>query len=430
MTAVPWLDLADEPDSVFAWRNGRPLSRSEFACAAATVAAQLPDARYLINHCSSRYLFSVALAAVARRGATSLLPASAGEGAIAALNRMYAGVPVINDTVVDSWLSGAPQHPPRARLCDADHVAAIAFTSGSTGQPRACPKSWRLLAMSAWLCRQVVGGGRRFNVVATVPAQHMFGLETSICTAMAAGWALFDGPSFFPTEIAAALESVPRPRLLVSSPFHLRHLLAANIVLPEIDIVLSATAPLSADLACEIERRCQAEVHEIYGCSEGGSLATRRTAQDELFTPYPGVRFYAEGTGFAVSADHMGSAVALADQLEIATDGRVRLLGRDADMVKVAGRRASLTEIARHLLALPGVQDAAVFLPGSGDGARPAALVVAVGQTEEHIRRALAQVLDPIFVPRPLRLVAKLPRNALGKVPHSELMACLAQTHD
>ena len=94
-------------------------------------------------------------------------------------------------------------------------------------------------------------------------------------------------------------------------------------------------------------------------------------------------------------------------------------------MIKVAGRRASLSEITRILVSLAGVQDAAVFVPQQGDEARPAALVVAPGQTESQLRAALAPLLDPIFIPRPLRIVPTLPRNALGKLPRAELLALL-----
>jgi acyl-coenzyme A synthetase/AMP-(fatty) acid ligase len=116
----------------------------------------------------------------------------------------------------------------------------------------------------------------------------MFGLETSIITMLSSDWALHDSHAFFPDEIIAALSAIPPPRLLITAPFHLRHLLAGRTDLPPVDLVLSATAPLATALAIDAEHRLNAQVFEIYGCTEAGSLATRRTAISNLWTPHPG----------------------------------------------------------------------------------------------------------------------------------------------
>jgi acyl-coenzyme A synthetase/AMP-(fatty) acid ligase len=281
--------------------------------------------------------------------------------------------------------------------------------------------------MSARYCRMRLGE-RAVNVVATVPPQHMYGLETSIFPLLAGDWALHDGNAFYPDEIVAALEAIPAPRLLITAPYHLRHLLAATHALPPVDLVLSATAPLSAELAQEAEARLGAEVHEIYGCTEAGSMATRRTAHEEVWTPYPGLVFEVDGAT-TVRADHLDGVVPVGDRVEL-QDGRVRLLGRDADMIKIGGRRGSLSDIAAKIASLPGVTDQAVFMPSEGETARPAALVVAPGRTADELRRALGALIDGVFVPRPLRVVDTLPRNSLGKLPREKLLELLARSSE
>src|SRR6185436_337414 len=141
--------------------------------------------------------------------------------------------------------------------------------------------------------------------VVTVPPQHMYGLETSIFTLLAGDWAIHDGNAFYPDEIAAALGALPAPRLLITAPYHLRHLLASSVELPRVDLVLSATAPLSAELAAETERRLGAQVFEIYGCTEAGSMATRRTAHEEIWTPYPELVFSVKDGATSVRAAHL-----------------------------------------------------------------------------------------------------------------------------
>jgi acyl-coenzyme A synthetase/AMP-(fatty) acid ligase len=126
-----------------------------------------------------------------------------------------------------------------------------------------------------------------------------------------------------------------------------------------------------------------------------------------------------------VRAAHLVGEIPIGDRIELRDDGKFALLGRDADMIKIGGRRGSLADIAAKIGTLPGVKDQAVFMPSEGETARPAALVVAPGRDATSLRAELAQLLDAVFVPRPLLLVDRLPRNALGKLPREELQALL-----
>jgi acyl-coenzyme A synthetase/AMP-(fatty) acid ligase len=419
------------PAAIAAWRGGVAVSRADFARHVELTASALPQTRWIVNRCANRYHFAVAFLAVCRRGATNLLPPGVGPQATAELLDGYDGAWLLEDAVVERAIeeaSTARNPPPAAGVpphISDDHLAALVFTSGSTGKPAAHEKPWRALAMSARFCRLRLGD-QPLNVVVTVPPQHMYGLETSIFTLMAGDWALHDGNAFYPDEIAAALRALPAPRLLITAPYHLRHLLASSMEMPPAEFVLSATAPLSAELAAEAERRLGAQVFEIYGCTEAGSMATRRTAHEEIWTPYPELHFSVKDGKTSVRAAHLAGEVAVGDRVELAPDGRFTLLGRDADMIKIGGRRGSLADIAARIAMLPGVTDQAVFMPTDGETARPAALVVAPGRNAADLRRELAALLDAVFVPRPLKVVAALPRNELGKLPRERLLELLA----
>ncbi|MEO8062556.1 MAG: AMP-binding protein [Pseudomonadota bacterium] len=424
------------PDAIAAWRGGVAVTRSSFARHVELTARALPQTRWIVNRCANRYHFAVAFLAVCRRGATNLLPPGVGPQATAELLGGYEGAWLLEDSVVERAIEGASDTSAPAqtgtdvtpRISD-QHLAALVFTSGSTGTPTAHEKPWLALAMSARFCRLRLGD-RPVNVVVTVPPQHMYGLETSIFTVLAGDWALHDGTAFYPDEIAAALRELPAPRLLITAPYHLRHLLASSVELPPVDLVLSATAPLSAELALDAERRLGAEVFEIYGCTEAGSMATRRTAHEEIWTPYPELNFSVSDGATAVRAGHLSGEVAVGDRVELAPDGRFTLLGRDADMIKIGGRRGSLSDIAARIATLPGVTDQAVFMPADGETARPAALIVAPGRNAADLRRELGALLDAVFVPRPLRIVAALPRNELGKLPRERLLELLAKADE
>ena len=335
------------------------------AATSSSVARALPQTRWFVNRCANRYHFAVAFHAICARGATNLLPPGVGAQATDELLAQYAGAQLIEDDFVVTAMGGSDATDAGVPAIEDAHLAALVFTSGSTGKPSAHEKRWRMLAMSARYCRLRLGE-RALNVVVTVPPQHMYGLETSIFTLLAGDWALCDGNAFYPDEIVTALSSLPAPRLLITAPYHLRHLLAIHGPLPHVDLVLSATAPLARDLALEAERAARREVHEIYGCTEAGSMATRRTAREEIWTPYPDLAFAVSDDVTTVRAAHLPGEIAIADRIELLADGRFRLLGRDADMIKIGGRRGSLSDIAARIATLRGVVDQVVFMPAAG----------------------------------------------------------------
>ena len=117
---------------------------------------------------------------------------------------------------------------------------------------------------------------RGVTLVATVPPQHMYGFESSVLLALHGGATLDAARPFFPADVAAALARTRAPRLLVTTPFHLKTVLDADLALPPLALVLCATAPLSPQLAARAEERFGAPLLEIYGCTEAGQVATRR----------------------------------------------------------------------------------------------------------------------------------------------------------
>ena len=424
------------PAAPLLWRGGVPLSQAGFLGACQRLSQQLPAAGHAINLCEDRGNFLHAFGAALWRGQVSLLPQSRVAGAVREVARTFPGSYLLcdgefEDIGVPSLRIGAlaaPAFGGAVPQLPAAQAAAIAFTSGSTGGPQPHVKSWRNLAVTAQMCSQRFLGNeaRGVNVIATVPPQHMYGLELSVMMALAGGCAIHAGRPFFAEDVRAALAEVPAPRLLVTTPVHLKALAAAKLEFPAIRKIISATAPLSVALAQEAEVALGAPVHEIYGCTEAGSMCTRRTLDGERWLPYPGLRMHHHEGMTHVTGPHLDAPVATPDVIEAQDDGSIVLLGRSSDMIKVAGKRASLTALTAKLLAIPGVEDGAMFVPHPERGdARPAAVVVAPSLSEAQILAALAQAVDPVFLPRPLKRVARLPRNALGKLPSEELIRAL-----
>ncbi|MBP5985892.1 MAG: acyl-CoA synthetase [Azonexus sp.] len=444
MNAAPLLAAA-EPDAIFAWRSDGPVRAADYLADASALAAELPAGSYLLNLCTDRYRFAVGFAAGLLRGMTSLQPSSQSAETFSRLQADYPDLVCLCDGPTDTLdlprldfpenATVAPQKRAKTEFSvpqiPVDHVAAILFTSGSTGLPQAQRKTWGKLVQNGRAEAERLGLLARPHVlVGTVPVQHSYGFESTFLLALHGGCAFWAGKPFYPQDIASALAAVPQPRLLVTTPFHLSALLAAEIDLPAIDLLLSATAPLSTTLAAEAEVRTGAPLLEIYGATECGQLASRRTTAGAAWTLLPGVQLEQEGDETIANGGHVEGRVVLSDLIELLPEHRFLLHGRHADLVNIAGRRTSLAYLNHQIAAIPGVADAAFFLPDEAgpDGiTRLTAFVVAPELNARALTAELRQRLDAIFLPRPLVFVDRLPRNSTGKLPRSELQALYAE---
>jgi acyl-coenzyme A synthetase/AMP-(fatty) acid ligase len=402
----------------------------------AALAARLPAHRHVVNLCTDRYRFMVGLAAALRRRQITLLPAANVPAALAALAEDYPDLYALTDGArpdlpcmdyPDALEGDAPAADP-FDLPD-DQLAVILFTSGSTGRPKPAAKTWSVLRQSALAAGARLGVAEfaGATIIGTVPHHHSYGLESVILLGLLHGLAIDAGWPLYPADIRAALAAAPRPRILVTTPVHLRSLLAEPEGMPQADLILSATAPLPAALARAAEACFGAELIEIYGCTEAGQIATRRTARESEWHCLDGAALHQDALGTWVSGTSVAGPNLLHDMIALTGPASFTLGARAADLVDVAGKRTSLAHLNHQLLGVPGVQDG-VFVMGEaqpGAVARLAAVVVAPSLTRRGIIAALRQRIDAAFLPRPLLLVDALPRNALGKLPRADLLKLL-----
>jgi len=429
----------------FAFDGGGTVDAATFAGHVRALAAQLPAAGHAVNLCEDRYRFLVAFCAVAVRGQVNLLPPTRTRAAIDEVRARHPDSYCIGDGEAcgcDAGLAppashfvhlpaqlpaldGAPLYVPDAA------VLAIGFTSGSTGTPTPHAKTLGSLRASTAgnlsALAHLWDGAGQAQVVATVPPQHMYGIEMSVVLPLLGPVAVHRGRPFFPDDIARALHEARAPRVLVTTPVHLRALLASGVALPPMAGIVSATAPLPRALAAEAEAYCGCEVRETFGSTETCIIASRRTAAGEAWTAFAGVQLQPRPDGTLVSAPQLAAPVLLADVVEPCGEGRFVLRGRQADLLEIAGKRASLADLTRRLLEVPGVRDGAVFqLDDEHAGVRRvAAVYVSDTLGEEAMRAALRRSIDPVFLPRPLRRVAALPRNETGKLARAALLRLL-----
>jgi acyl-coenzyme A synthetase/AMP-(fatty) acid ligase len=423
-------------DGIVAVRAGQGVPGATFWAEVAALAARLPAAPYAVNLCADRYRFMVGFAAALARKQVTLMPATSLPAVLADLAASYPGLYALTDgappplpsLVYPDDLSG-PDAGPLA--VPAEQLAVIQFTSGSTGKPKAVPKSWGTLvstarAAGARLGVDAWGGG---TLIGTVPHQHSYGLESVILLAWQHGLAVEAATPLYPEDVRAALARAARPRLLVTTPVHLRALTAAPGGMPAADLLLCATAPLPAALAAAAEGCFAAPLVEIYGCTEAGQVATRRPTQESLWHCLPGIALHQDEQGSWASGAPVEGVAPLQDEILLHGSAHFALGARAADLVNVAGKRASLAQLTQALLGIAGVKDGVFVLAEAPEApvSRLAALVVAPGLHRDDILRALRTRIDAAFLPRPLVMVASLPHNPLGKLPRADLLALLAR---
>jgi len=408
--------------------NGRVIKVDEFLGSAAALAQSLSAGAPVINLCESRAHFSIGFAAALMSGAPSLLPANRLARSIDALLSTHPDACVLADCAMDQMrapvlhpgdflnanpVSAIPEFP-------AEQLAAVVFTSGSTGCESRINKPWSTLYHSSRINHAHYGPVASIHAIATVPPQHMWGLETSVLMPWFAPITMHDGQPFFAADVVAALEKLPEPRMLISTPFHLRVLSETQSDLPAVQSIYSATAPLSQELAACLESRTGGQVSEVYGCSETGCLAHRFSARGERWRLFDGFDLNGGPRLFEVNAAHLPAPVRLMDQLAMCGEQHFELVGRSADLVNIAGKRASLAALTNTLLEIPGVIDGVIFQPpehAEGRVERLAAFVVAPNWRATDLRQHLSERIDAAFMPRPLRLVDALPRAESGKLP-------------
>lgn len=444
MTALPLLPEFDGARTL-AWRQGRPIGQAEFLADVQQLANRLAPAGHVFNLCKDRYWFAVALFAAMSRGLVSLLQNSTAPQNMAALFSTYPDAICVGEHAAPA-LSQIPFVPVFAQECEAtapqpcripripfDQPIARIFTSGSTGSPQAHTLRFGRMVhcAQAEARRMWEAVGQPCAVLGTVPPQHMFGLEATVLLPIFGGGQLSDGQPFFAADVASALERLPQPRLLVSTPFHLRKLMDAQVAMPAVCAVLSATAPLSLDLAQEVESRLQAPMLEIYGSTETGAVATRRPTQGAEWDTYAGITLRCDNELTYALAHHFDGPQLLNDRVELLSPSRFLLAGRNSDMINIVGKRNSLAYLNQLLQSLPGVDDGVFCLQERGvsqDSDRLVAFVVANERNNAQIVEKLRQHVDPVFLPRPVVFVDVLPRDANGKLPAAALAELMA-TH-
>jgi acyl-coenzyme A synthetase/AMP-(fatty) acid ligase len=437
MPATFPLSLGYLPTTPVTWWRGHPLPHRMFAAHVMALADRLPASGAVLNLCENRAAFALGWVAALSRGLATVLPADRTTKAIRQAAADSGATHALTDQETQEHRCGklpclriGYDEPPPTTHAELpsiaeNQIAAILYTSGSSGKPEPQIKLWGGLVSAARTLGNMLGWQMPQTgcVVGAVAPQHMFGLETTVMLPLQWGSVIRPERPLLPADMMSVLRSVESPAWLMVTPLH-----AASYVEAGIDAIpcrpagiISSTMPLAKTTAAALEDLWNVVVWEIYGSTETGMVGLRRTAKAPTWQLATDLHLTFSGDRAVVGGRAGMPTQELHDQLRSDGINRFTLLGRSSDMIKIGGKRAMLPELNSVLCSLPGIREAVLVQPE--EGGRLVALVVAESGLDSHrIRNLLTPHFDPAFLPRPVLLVDRLPRNDNGKLPRQALL--------
>ncbi len=317
----------------------------------------------------------------------------------------------------------ADLHPEEIR--DPDQPFLKLFTGGSTGKPRIWSKSPRNLLAEAFYLRDKFNMTGKDLFIATVPPYHIYGLLFSILAPFVSHARVLPDTYTFPQEIISTINR-HKATVLVSVPIHYRSLHIDDLSAPSLKMAFSSSGFLNRSDAAHFLEKTGLGIHEIYGSTETGGIASRSITENrESWQPADVISWRLSGRRLAVRSDFVSCEMdkdadgycVTGDEVQPDKMNRFILLGRADGIVKVAGKRVDLLDIQNKIQTLPTVRDAVVIaLPDEKGRDSIIAALVACDLTDTQLRKMMMEKLEPYAVPRRINIVTSIKRSATGKI--------------
>jgi len=374
-----------------------------------------------------------------------------------------ARVVTLGDDGAGSLIDVAPAGDAPVADVGGDALAAILYTSGTTGRSKGAMLSHGNLLSNAQTLKALWGWRNDDVLIHILPIYHVHGLFVALHGALLAGASVLFERGFDPDRVIAHLA---RATVLMGVPTHYTRLTAhpglSSQAAAGMRLFVSGSAPLLAEAHRQFEAASGHRILERYGMTETGMIASNpydgggegRVAGTVGY-PLPGVevRIHDEG-GNPVAAGEPGvlqvrgpnvfqgywrNPAKTAEEFrtggwfvtgDIATadaDGRLTLVGRAKDLIIAGGLNIYPKEIEEAIDALPGVAETAVIGVPHADLGEAVVAVVArqpgAAVDEAAVLAGIGGALARFKQPRRVFVVDSLPRNAMGKVQKAALRA-------
>lgn len=333
-----------------------------------------------------------------------------------------------------------------------DDLAAVCYTSGTTGRSKGAMLTHANLAANATTLHRLWGFRPDDVLLHALPIFHVHGLFVALHTALLNGSTILFPPRF---DVRQVMSLLPEATVMMGVPTFYTRLLDQPDFGPDacghMRLFISGSAPLLAETHRAFEARSGQRILERYGMTETGMLASNPLAGERragtVGLPLPDVEIrVADEAGKPLPQGEPGAVEVRGpnvfpgywrrperraedfrpDGFFITGDigsfdgeGYLTLVGRAKDLIISGGFNVYPKEIELVIDALPGVGESAVVgLPHHDFGEGVTAFCTAEGgpPAEEEIIRRCRQELAAFKVPKRVVFVEALPRNAMGKV--------------
>ncbi|MEK6638897.1 MAG: AMP-binding protein [Pseudomonadota bacterium] len=330
-----------------------------------------------------------------------------------------------------------------------DTIAAMLYTSGTTGRPKGAMLTRANLASNAVALMNAWAITAEDVLIHALPIFHVHGLFIAINSMTAAGAKMLFRPKFDPEDVIAL---IPRATMLMGVPTFYTRLLSApaftRAVAAKMRLFISGSAPLLAETHRQFEARTGHAILERYGMTETGINTSNpydgARIAGTVGPALPGVEVRisnAEGDigGIEVRGSNVfagywrnpektaadfreGGWFVTGDLGKIDAQGYVHIIGRGKDLIITGGYNVYPKEIEDAIDALPGVVESAVIgVPHADFGEAVIAVVVGSGLDPAAMLSQLRSCLAAYKLPKAIHIVDELPRNTMAKVQKTVL---------
>ena len=330
-----------------------------------------------------------------------------------------------------------------------DTVAAMLYTSGTTGRPKGAMLTRDNLASNAVALVEAWAITKDDVLIHALPIFHVHGLFIAINAVTAAGAAMLFRPKYDPADVIALM---PRATVLMGVPTFYTRLLDCTALTRQttasMRLFISGSAPLLAQTHRMFEARTGHAILERYGMTETGINTSNPYGGARIAgtvgPPLPGVQVRVTGESEGIGTIEVRGPNVFAgywrnpektaaefredgwfitgDLGKIDGDGYVHIIGRGKDLIITGGYNVYPKEVEDEIDALPGVTESAVIgVPHDDFGEAVVAVVVGAGLDPEAMITALRIRLAAYKLPKAVHIVDALPRNTMGKVQKTVL---------
>jgi long-chain acyl-CoA synthetase len=351
----------------------------------------------------------------------------------------------IGDASAEFEASQVPQRPNPSK------AAALLYTSGTTGRPKAVALSEQNILANIDGCKLATGFDNAQVMLAVLPLFHAYGLTVTTLLPLTEGASVVVPERFIPRQILQLIEK-HRVSCLIAVPAQYRVLTKESTVIDarSLWLCIAGAERLPERIADEFQERFGHRLVQGYGTTELSPVVAFSPPEDNspgsVGRPLPNIQVTIRGesdellpageigevcvAGPSVMLGYLGDPEATKSKIRsgvlhtsdkgyLDADGFLFLVGRADDLVKVSGEKVYPSEVENALETIDGVEEAAVIaFPDEKHGSRLHAFIqlrAGAELTDISLRAACRELLQNYKIPRSFSFIDQMPRTLTGK---------------